>query len=775
MSSEELDTRLAAIIPAHELNSWEEEELEEVLGGLDREVRETVLAQIEVIWPVSHSLCFAVLESLPEVLACLDPGQIAGWVKEVLAVYEARGLRSARRFMANVEGNYLCRIRGEAGCSFGEIEPRFLPYIRGLSGRDLKLIPGKAASCTSWTIRLPSRVGVFRDRSRDLLVYKLIISCQWALLAGDLYAEKHEDRVFLAEIAEKRGRSPAKTEIFLEAFFSLFDQPGEVAQRYFHLQLVRGVLRLHRELPGLMNDVRPLVPSLRRNWRESIIGRDRGGPVEFLFDLLADGEKACPPPSLAPHWPAFLSAELPLKDLCLLAAEPGSDFRKQPLDFSSEATPLFAGVFDPQAAHQDRLRRREELKKTFIGALAAFLPLQQTNHPTGVESDQGAEGVEQSANISDDGANVTARLPGESDETQEEDGPRHFICLDDENLDLPEELLQMGREIEDDLGGIPGFYIASARQMAGHAGTDGINLPAAENGGQLTGELLYDEWDYRRSGFRRNWCSVRLKEVAPAGGSFIDSTLKKHRGLIIQLRRQFETLRSYQRFAYRQRDGDDIDLDSVTEAMSDLRAGRAPSERLYVRLLRQERDTAALFLVDMSSSTEGWVGTALKESLLLMCEALEALGDDYAILGFSGMRRSRCEIYQVKDFGESYDSGIQARIAGIAPKDYTRMGPAIRHCREYLSSIEARLRLLIILTDGKPEDYDDYKGDYAIEDTRHALIEAKNEGIHPFCITIDRQAHAYMSHMFGEINYVFIDDVKKLPGRVPDLYRILTY
>lgn len=773
MSSAELDTRLAAVIPAHELNSWEAEELEEVLGGLDREVRETVLAQIEVIWPVSHSLCFAVLESLPDVLACLDPGQIAEWVKEVLAVYEAQGLRSARHFMSNVEGNYLCRIRGEAGYGFREIEPRFLPYIRGLSGRDLKLIPGKVASCTSSTIQLPSRVGVFRDRSRDLLVYKLIISCQWALLAGDLYAEKHEDRDFLAETAEKRDRSPAKTAIFLEAFFSLFDQPEEVAQRYFYLQLVRSVLRLHHELPGLMNDVRPLVPSLRRFFRQGVSSQSRA--MDFLFDLLADGEKACPPPFLVSHWPGLLSAEFSHKDLCLLAAEPGNHFKKETLDFSPDATPLFAGVFDPRAAHQARLRRREELMKTFIEALAAFLPLQQTNHPTGVETDQGAEGIEQSANISEDGANVTARLPGESEEPQEEDGPCHFICLDDENLDLPEELLQMTREIEDDLGGIPGFYIASARQMAGHASADVINLPTAENGGQLTGELLYDEWDFRRSGFRKNWCSVRLKEVAPAGGSFIDSTLKKHRGLIIQLRRQFETLRSCQRFAYRQRDGDDIDLDSVTEAMSDLRAGRAPSERLYVRLLRQERDTAALFLVDMSSSTEGWVGTALKESLLLMCEALEDLGDDYAILGFSGMRRSRCEIYQVKDFGESYDSGIQARIAGIAPKDYTRMGPAIRHCREYLSSIEARLRLLIILTDGKPEDYDDYKGDYAIEDTRHALIEAKNEGIHPFCITIDRQAHAYMAHMFGEINYVFIDDVKKLPRRVPDLYRILTY
>jgi nitric oxide reductase NorD protein len=176
----------------------------------------------------------------------------------------------------------------------------------------------------------------------------------------------------------------------------------------------------------------------------------------------------------------------------------------------------------------------------------------------------------------------------------------------------------------------------------------------------------------------------------------------------------------------------------------------------------------------MSSSTEGWVNTALKEALILLCESLEVLGDTYGIYGFSGMRRTRSELFQIKDLAEPYSDEVKGRIAAIAPQEYTRMGPPIRHLTRLLAESDARIRLLITLSDGKPEDYDDYKGDYAIEDTRHALIEAKAQGVHPFCITIDKQAHAYLPHMYGEVNYICIDEVKKLPNRIPEIYRGLT-
>jgi nitric oxide reductase NorD protein len=138
------------------------------------------------------------------------------------------------------------------------------------------------------------------------------------------------------------------------------------------------------------------------------------------------------------------------------------------------------------------------------------------------------------------------------------------------------------------------------------------------------------------------------------------------------------------------------------------------------------------------------------------------------------MTRSACDYYIIKDFDEPYAETVKRRISGIAPKDYTRMGPHIRHSAKLLRSQEARTRLLITLSDGKPEDYDGYKGNYGIEDTRKALMEAREQGIHPFCITVDKEAASYLRHMYGEVNYIMIDDVRRLPLRITEIYRRLT-
>jgi nitric oxide reductase NorD protein len=198
------------------------------------------------------------------------------------------------------------------------------------------------------------------------------------------------------------------------------------------------------------------------------------------------------------------------------------------------------------------------------------------------------------------------------------------------------------------------------------------------------------------------------------------------------------------------------------------------SSRLFTRMHRSERNIAVLFMVDMSGSTKGWINEAEKESLVMLCEALESLGDRYAIYGFSGMSRKRCEIYTVKSFDDNYDEGVRRRICGIEAKDYTRMGFAIRHLAKILNASEAKTRLLITLSDGKPDDYSDYKGDYGIEDTRRALIEARRSGIHPYCITIDETARDYLPHMYGPAAYTLVEKVDELPQKVADIYRRLT-
>ena len=233
-------------------------------------------------------------------------------------------------------------------------------------------------------------------------------------------------------------------------------------------------------------------------------------------------------------------------------------------------------------------------------------------------------------------------------------------------------------------------------------------------------------------------------------------------------------LRPSRRVVRRRRQGDDIDLDALIEALCDTQAGLSPSDRLFTRALRIERDITALFLVDMSHSTAGWIGLAVKEALVLLAEALEAVGDSYGIYGFSGMRRSRSELYHIKHPEEAYGTVVQQRIAAITPREYTRMGPPIRHLTKKLLGSPSKIRLLVVISDGKPEDYDDYKGQYAIEDTRKALLEARGCGVHPFCITIDKAAHEYLAHMFGRGNYIFVNDVSMLPTKMSEIYRRLT-
>lgn len=288
------------------------------------------------------------------------------------------------------------------------------------------------------------------------------------------------------------------------------------------------------------------------------------------------------------------------------------------------------------------------------------------------------------------------------------------------------------------------------------------------------GAYLYSEWDCRRLHYRKNWCAVREKAITPAYDNFVNDTLYKYGGLIKHLRKTFEAMRDEDRVLNRQPWGDGIDIDALIEAIAEARDGSEMADRVYTRLHRTDRNIAVIFMVDMSGSTKGWINDAERESLILLAEALESLGDRYAIYGFSGMARKRCEIYKIKSFDENYDDEIKARISGIQPQDYTRMGFAIRHLTHLLQEIDARTRVLITISDGKPDDYDNYRGQYGIEDTRRALNEARRAGIHPYCITIDKEAKDYLPYMYGDAAYTVIDDVSHLPLQVSDIYRHLT-
>jgi len=349
------------------------------------------------------------------------------------------------------------------------------------------------------------------------------------------------------------------------------------------------------------------------------------------------------------------------------------------------------------------------------------------------------------------------------------------LLLDGTVVTPPADALNLIQSILQDLGELPPDYLEPAGAGA-YVPRSGAAAAADEGAAEAeAGTAVYDEWDFARRHYRRGWCVLRSRDVHPGDPAFVWRALERYRPQIASLKRTFEALRGEDRLHRREPHGDGIDLDAAVAGLADAAAGRELPERLFVRRHRTERSIAVMFLVDMSGSTKGWINDAEREALVLLCEALEVLGDRYAIYGFSGMTRKRCEFYRVKRFDEPYGAAVKSRIAGIAPQDYTRMGVAIRHITRMLAAEDARTRLLVTLSDGKPDDFGDgYRGEYGIEDTRQALFEARRAGIHPFCITIDEQARDYLPHMYGAANYVLVNDVRRLPLQVASVYRRLT-
>ena len=329
--------------------------------------------------------------------------------------------------------------------------------------------------------------------------------------------------------------------------------------------------------------------------------------------------------------------------------------------------------------------------------------------------------------------------------------------------------------------------------------------------------FLYDEWDFRANDYKPNWCSVKERVMEEGSVEFYEKTLREYSLLQSQIKRQFELLAPEMfRKVRRLPDGDDIDYDAVVEAMIEKATGNSPSDKIYWRRNKIQRDVSVAFLLDMSASTAEAIDDARKavddwsppddpreylawlrarreegsrksykriidvekESSVLLIRALETIGDQYGIYGFSGYGRENVEFYVIKELGEAFSERVKNRIDKISPLHATRMGPAIRHCISKLEVQEARTKVLFLISDGRPQDRgysrEGVEKEYAVHDTRKALQEARAKQIVPFCLTVDRGGHDYLKTMCQDMGYEVVPEIESLPRRLPYLYRRLT-
>ena len=291
--------------------------------------------------------------------------------------------------------------------------------------------------------------------------------------------------------------------------------------------------------------------------------------------------------------------------------------------------------------------------------------------------------------------------------------------------------------------------------------------------------IAYPEWDFRIDGYHKQGAIVRLQPLGQGDPAWAESVLAKRRALLQVILRRFEGLRPRRVRQGRQPDGDDVDIGAYVNGYAERRAGLPLQERWYQSVRPARRDVAIALLIDISGSTDGWVTQDLriidveKEALLLVYRALMVLGDPFCIQAFSGEGPQNVALWSLKNFDESPGNLIECRIAALEPQRYTRAGAAIRHATALLNACPAQHRLLIMLSDGKPNDVDHYEGRYGVEDMRQAVAEATLQAIHPFCLTVDRQAPQYLARVFGPGRYAVLQHPERLPVVLVDILRTL--
>lgn len=293
---------------------------------------------------------------------------------------------------------------------------------------------------------------------------------------------------------------------------------------------------------------------------------------------------------------------------------------------------------------------------------------------------------------------------------------------------------------------------------------------------ELSDRYVYPEWDYRSNRYlpRNVRVLARIGDSAPGQeGAGLSAETKRR---IRHVRRQFEALRPKRQLLRAQLDGSEYDIDGLVRSQIDLHATGEPGDRIYIQARAEMRDLAVAALIDVSRSTEAFVGERAvidveKEALIALSEGLAACQDDFALYAFSSLRRDRVWVTTLKDFKEPNGPAIRARIGCLTPGHYTRLGGAIRHVSSCLAKRENSLRLLLVISDGKPNDLDHYEGRYGIEDSRKAIFEARAQGQAVFGIAVDKDAGAYIPRIFGAGAYAIVSKPGRLTNALPYLYR----
>ncbi|MEE8302158.1 MAG: hypothetical protein V3S24_06965 [Candidatus Tectomicrobia bacterium] len=832
------------------------------LGLISATERLQALQWCQQIAEVTPSGVIAFLRHLPELNRRLPGQRLQAWVETGLQVAQQHAdagqayfavesaaaqdrMRALQKLVVFADIQRVLQLYTE--CLLGqrlELRPtELLPAQLRTEGRDLPTTDGTA-------IFVPEQVDDFAEARENLAVYKVAILHQvgfyecgtftFSLAALQCHVPGIEGR--LAALGLQDQPEPDDISDFAR-FFAYFQQ-SDLARRLFTiLEDARIDADLARRYRGIRHDLELIMRqslqqrpplhdmSLRQALLEGLLQMSLGGdlsetPSVGLRTLLR---------LLAKRLQPLLETEATVYDTAIAVVDCYRLITEVPRHaaaaFSDATAAAVEGLADQLIDDADMLALADLFRQAGEGADVM---------PTFPDSSEPAEGVEPVPYRGEMKPELIEKqfrlqdLAEQLDHMQDALSPISPEALKEllERGDIDITSIQAG-----DLSATSGLFVADLEGREGVGSDDvvrrdelqqeveALRAELSEAYGDLSSErrvVLYDEWDYQINDYRKNWCHLTETVLDEEDTTFVEETRHKYADLLANVTKQFQMLKP-EMFKKIKRliDGEDIDLDSAIEAIVDRRAGNVLSDKVYMRRNKRDRSVAALFLLDMSASTDdevkepeasvsntptrpparqydfsGFVREDYyappsepekpqrriidveKEALVLMAEALETLGDAYAVYGFSGYGRDQVDFYIAKEFTDHYDARVQGRIAAIKPYRSTRMGPAIRHAIYKLGQQDARIKTLLLLSDGYPQDYDygkDRKSkDYGIQDTMMALHEARLKGIQTFCITVDPAGHDYLREMCPDQNYLVIEDIEALPNELPKIYRGLT-
>lgn len=734
-------------------------------------VSRRVLSLVAQIAETDAESALAAFKSSSKALRKVSLEQFEEWVELGLEAQSNASAKARRSFFA-LETRHSNELLNEAqeGLALDGVQTVLRMYIEGLTGREVEIAPLSAMPQESRigdgsTIYLPAQVDEFKNEETDFRLYKVLaahgagqiefgtfargtgdIKAAYAELADYFEATSDQldafslagyiedvqkgktalsEEAYLAEERKKRRKVPRNAGY--REVLRIFPEPSLAARIFGTMENARIDRRLRWTYRGLIKDL-DLMQGLLRQKRPYIFDLPMEKvPSELLFQIT----------------------------MCGGATDDARRFYGQVV--SEIETVIESYLTGENTTVADSIIATSRVYSLFQNVSSED---RQTSEPE-EESEKGDR-----AEVDEHGeATTDSQIRQEVTETAQD----------------IRDLFNAWNAIEDDEG--------DHRDLQSQENWSFNEMPEQplEEGDEA---FSYDEWDRELADFRTGWCRVIEKRVRKGDRNFVELARSRYRGVISSVRYQFQLMKPENLTRiHRELDGEDYDLMAVIDHIVDRRADGHQSERLYTKRLRRERDVAVSLLLDQSSSTARTItrnplqpythpGRRIieieKEGLVLMSEALEAVGDLYSISGFTSEGRRNVKYYVVKDFDEKYSDEVERRIGGITFQNNTRLGAAIRHATAKLHRQESRTKLLIILTDGRPYDHDYGDAKYAKEDVREALNEAKAGGIIPFCITIDRDSEQELKDLYGEVGYTIIDDVLLLPEKLPNIYRRLT-